>query len=607
MKKKLLLFILFPLIGYCQLFQEETEIRKYYNQPASLANLNQVSFLLNDLSLYDSSFHISRRCIALARETRNYQELGLAQFNIGLLYQRTSKYYQAVEYYEAAIRSFQRAKDARHEIEAYSYLGMCYRGQDMSDKNIEFQRRAIQLSYQYKNYQFLGMCHSALGLGFLKVSEIDSAKKHFNLALKFAREYADTMTVGGSLKNLGIILLAENEDKKGLTLLKQSIEVFGNSSWMKISNNQAFSYMALADYYHKYKDYQASIDYAQKAFAITQKSDWIEESEAASAKLYENFSAIGNQAKALYYLELNQIYNKQLTQQRLRVQQEALNSRLQYELQQNKIKLLNNESEKQELQRNSLIIILLVVSVGSFVIFSLYRTNRKQKKEIEEINLGLEQKVAARTTELQKAYNEIKDATMIGQTIERKRVAADLHDNLGSLLSALTFSLEAVDTTHSSPGERKILNTIKEQVNQAHEEVRLFSHNLQPTELEKEGLYNALEILAAKINTLNKIKLELDLKQLTPQAKNIEFNLYSICLEGINNILKHAQATYASISFKNTNGQLTMSIADNGKGIQANKITGIGLNNIKSRVEQIGAHFSIKSDEKGTVLNVTLT
>ena len=240
------------------------------------------------------------------------------------------------------------------------------------------------------------------------------------------------------------------------------------------------------------------------------------------------------------------------------------------------------------------------------MIFRLYYLNRKKNQEIEEINQSLEKKVEVRTQELQTAYDEIKDAIMRGQTLERKRVATDLHDNLGSLLSAIGLSTETMDESKLSDKEKKIFENIKSQIKEAYQDVRLFSHNLQPAELEKEGLYQALEVLANKINSLNKIHLELDLESLIPKPQNVEFNLYSICLEAINNILKHSNATKAKIAFEQDNGGLIMRISDNGIGLKNIDAGGTGFRNIQSRVEQLGGELRVNSDEKGVVIEVKI-
>jgi signal transduction histidine kinase len=110
--------------------------------------------------------------------------------------------------------------------------------------------------------------------------------------------------------------------------------------------------------------------------------------------------------------------------------------------------------------------------------------------------------------------------------------------------------------------------------------------------------------LAEKINMTCKIKISLDLEALIPLSKEIEFNLYSICLELTNNILKHSEGSKAHISFiQIANNQLLMVVKDNGRGIDLYDKKGFGLQNIEHRLEQIGGEMSMKFDD-GTVYEI---
>src|SRR5207237_9048760 len=131
----------------------------------------------------------------------------------------------------------------------------------------------------------------------------------------------------------------------------------------------------------------------------------------------------------------------------------------------------------------------------------------RQKLEIESLNTGLEEKVQQRTAELERANDqlraknrEIADALLRGQTQERKRVAADLHDNLGGLLAAIKVSLGALDPGRMPEREQLIYNNLLTMTKEAYAEIRYLSHNLQPEELEKQGLIKALTRLTEKLN-----------------------------------------------------------------------------------------------------------
>lgn len=234
-----------------------------------------------------------------------------------------------------------------------------------------------------------------------------------------------------------------------------------------------------------------------------------------------------------------------------------------------------------------------------------YRKNRlinRQKREIEELNRDLEDKVFARTVELKLANDqlraknrEIEEALLRGQTLERKRMAADLHDSLGGLLAAIKTSMSALNPAHMAEGEQKIYHNLLNMAKEAFAEIRYLSHNLQPDELEKQGLSEALTRLVTKLNLTQKITFRLNNKELPRLGKTAEFNLYSICIELCSNILRHSEATEADILFRRFNNELNMIVKDNGCGMDPTDATGMGLHNIQARMDLIQGRYEIHS------------
>ncbi|WP_420150630.1 tetratricopeptide repeat protein [Spirosoma sp.] len=265
---------------------------------------------------------------------------------------------------------------------------------------------------------------------------------------------------------------------------------------------------------------------------------------------------------------------------------------------------LSHDIEQQRLMRLFLVAGLAML-FGFVVVY--YRKNRlinRQNQEIEGLNLELEDKVIARTAELKLANDqlraknrEIEEALLKGQTLERKRMAADLHDSLGGLLSAIKMSMSALNPAHMSDREQQIYYNLLNMAKEAFAEIRYLSHNLQPDELEKQGLAEALTRLVSKLNVSQKVTFELDIKALPRLGKTAEFNLYSICIELCSNIIRHSEATEAEIIFRRFNNELNMIVKDNGRGMNPADATGMGLRNIQSRMDLVKGRYEIHSGE----------
>ena len=272
---------------------------------------------------------------------------------------------------------------------------------------------------------------------------------------------------------------------------------------------------------------------------------------------------------------------------------------------------LNQKVEKESYNNKVLLISIasagIVLALLVLFINNLRKSSDKikiQKTEIEQLNQNLEAKVELRTAELLEANNElikknfeITEALFKGQTIERKRVAAELHDNLGSTLSALKWRLGALNSEELSPTEKAIYNSIKEMMSNAYNDVRTISHNLLPAEFESKGLIGALTKYIGDLNENHKIqfiiKTEGDLSQI---GKKTGLELYSITMELITNILKHANAKNVQINLIEENQKYHLSIVDDGKGMDTSLIkNGMGIKQIESRSKSIGFSFQIES------------
>ena len=241
--------------------------------------------------------------------------------------------------------------------------------------------------------------------------------------------------------------------------------------------------------------------------------------------------------------------------------------------------------------------------------FLLALSKRTQRTETERN--GFEQKVKERTAELQVALKEAQVALLKGQTTERKRVASELHDNLGGLLAALKLTTYALDTHELHPQEQGIYTQIVGMIDDANRQVRSLSHNLLPEELEKEGLVSSLEKLISKLNISHKIKFSLTTNGFIERLdKQTEFNFYTIVLELCNNIIKHSNAMEASVELLQKNDNLQLLVSDDGDGFDTSKKKkeGMGMKNLYERADAVGATLILRSQKgEGTIVSLKIS
>ncbi|MDF7821664.1 7TM diverse intracellular signaling domain-containing protein [Runella sp. MFBS21] len=222
-----------------------------------------------------------------------------------------------------------------------------------------------------------------------------------------------------------------------------------------------------------------------------------------------------------------------------------------------------------------------------------YRRTREEKVQTQEELIFT----------LKSQNKEISEALLRGQTLERKRVAADLHDSLGGTLSAMRWTLSSFNPEGLTPQERQVYEGLVEMTKDAHQRVRFLSHNLVPEDLEKDGLGLSLQKLVDKLNRNNRTTFYLDIGLEERLNHKTEFEFYSICLELINNVIKHANATEARIKLQRSGGYVHLEIFDNGKGINPHTTQGKGMQNIQDRISSLKGTWQIESNTRGTFVS----
>ncbi|MBW6492741.1 MAG: PAS domain S-box protein [Lentimicrobium sp.] len=219
----------------------------------------------------------------------------------------------------------------------------------------------------------------------------------------------------------------------------------------------------------------------------------------------------------------------------------------------------------------------------------------------------------------QKAYEEkieqIRKDRMIAineaQEQERMRIATDIHDGLGQMLTSISYSIQKLIESRYDP---EPIQNILNQIDAAILETKNLAHNLIPLALKDFGLISAVRSLIERANRLNNTLFVFDAYDFEGRIDpKLEKTIYRICQESLNNIVKHAKATKATFQLFRTNEQITLVIDDNGVGFDTDaKIdeqsgSGIGLMSIRERVARYNGTFTIDSKQgTGTELIIEI-
>ena len=193
---------------------------------------------------------------------------------------------------------------------------------------------------------------------------------------------------------------------------------------------------------------------------------------------------------------------------------------------------------------------------------------------------------------------------------ERSRISKELHDSVGQTLSAISLHLNAMAKMQALSEEDKLkLKEVEDLVKEAIGESRSVSHNLMPPALTDLGFSYAIENILEKLEGVSSIEYSFHTNSSDRQVpKEVEFALFRIAQESINNIIKYSEATKATIQYLVYEDEILMSVEDNGQGFDMNKVEknhNFGLNSMRNRALSLGGEITIDtSPGKGTSVHV---
>lgn len=196
-----------------------------------------------------------------------------------------------------------------------------------------------------------------------------------------------------------------------------------------------------------------------------------------------------------------------------------------------------------------------------------------------------------------------------GQEEERSRMAKDLHDGLGGLLSGIKLTLSSMKGNMIlQEKDVQLFSKSIGQLDNAITEMRRVAHNLMPEALLKFGLHEAIQDFCDSINESNTVKVKFVQLGMGTMEKSTEVVLYRIIQELSNNAIKHAAAKNVLIQIDIHEKGITLTVEDDGKGFDVSAaVKGAGLSNVQSRVDYLKGAIHIHSGiGEGTSVNIEI-
>ncbi|RLD39708.1 MAG: hypothetical protein DRI83_00910 [Bacteroidetes bacterium] len=579
----------------------------------------------------------NQACLNIADSIGDSLRMAKAYFKMAGLLNESASNQMELEYYHKALRIFRQRKDTSALISVYNGIGNFYKDVAIYDSSAYYYHKSIYLCEQIGRTAPLGRIIGNLGMVYSNLEDYNNAEKYLLLSLEHGLRNNDINDLPMVYSRLGVVsfMLDKNDEALGYYELAESASIAaGNmNSLNEVYVNRAQLYKNLGRYdealplLKEALGYYRTQDYAEGMIAIWINMGWIYAQKQMTTKafayydsaiilaeenmdlrnlkgiygdMYLLYSDLGKHKEALNaYIEYQQISDSIYTLEKTVLINELL---LKYEKEKDQLHILSLENENLEKlrQRNVLLFVASIVVLMAIllVFFFIYKGRKNRIISRQKIRQLEEEKkhMAARFL-------------VEGEEKERKRVALELHDNLGVLLSAT--KMQFTEIRDKSPENEVLIKKASKFLEQASKDVRKISHNLMPGLLTKLGLFEALEDLFENLDEIEGLEAIIDIVGSRERIEeNKEIMIYRMVQEMANNTLKYAEANNIDLTIIVDAEELNISYADNGKGFDVeemiNKKT-MGLQSIQSRVKFLDGLFKIDSSQGvGTVFRICI-
>lgn len=554
--------------------------------------------VLNNKGAYNEALQLAKEALAIYKTLGNKKDLSIGYLNVGSEWQYLADFQLAAENYLEAKKLSEQTGDLHTQRIVNNNLGGIFLVLQQYEKGKEYSQRSLVIARELKNDYAITSSLYNIAAAETYLKEYDSALVHFAEIEKIGTRTGDyTASLDAWLGAAG----AYSGKKEYADAEKNYNKVLELSRKKGAIEYELYAYMGMADMYLNSGKYLSAEKPIQQGIAIALKNGSRYELKDLYHKASELEEKKGSPAEALLYRKKFQELNDSIINEKNKSDINLIEARYESEKKEGLITRLENEKQLQHLsirQKNILNYILIGGAAILLIISILSYRNYRQKQKLQE------QRISELETEKQLAATE---AVLRGEEQERTRLAKDLHDGLGGLLSGIKYSFQTMKgNLVMTPENQQAFERSMDMLDSSIKEMRRVAHNMMPEALVKFGLDTALKDFCNDINQSGVLVVNYQSNGIE-QAKldqSTAIAVYRIVQEMINNIIKHAEAKNAIVQLHKTDGEMAITIEDDGKGfdpmvLQQSK--GIGWSNIQSRIDFLKGRLDIKSiPDKGT-------
>ncbi|HLP35326.1 sensor histidine kinase [Lacibacter sp.] len=567
---------------------------KQHNETMQLrAEVNKVYYYMN-MSKPDSGLLLSSKNIRLLDKVQGTDSLQ-SQYHsaAGLALMRMNRQKEAMEQFYMALKKAEKGNEKVVMVKSLHNIGWAYMELNQFKEAIQHFRSSIDLAEEIKlparfavSYNNLASCYGAL-------KQYDSVYKFVKQGIRIAQQQKNSEAEANGWNIMGTAYTAERK-------YREALDCFLKAKPIREKTGDAFFIVSdlavLSELYALINNSAEGLRTGNEALRIAQEKNLQAKFPMIYKAIALNYEKAGNYAAASeLYKKMNDLKDSTYSH----ASEEALaEMKTKYETE--KKEKIIQEQQFNLTRKNYLITgISLILIFGLALGWLFYNRNQlKQKAKLQQTVFEQQQLAAS--------------AVMKAEEKERQRIAKDLHDGVGQMMSAAKMNLSAFENEiqFSNADQKLSFERIIGLVDESCKEVRTVSHQMMPNMLLKSGLGKAVAEFLDKIDQ-KVIKVNLHVEGLQERLnEDVEIVLYRVLQECVNNVIKHSGASQLDIALIKDKDGISATIEDNGKGFdlkQLDEESGIGLKNMKARIDYLNGTIDFDSSPgKGTLVAIHL-
>jgi two-component system, NarL family, sensor kinase len=575
-------------------------------------SLSMQGVILADANRLDEGIAMDLAAIEAARKSGRPKTLANIFNNTAMLYNRKGDFTEALDMYMKALTGYEDLKDTSLIALANGNIAQVYIHLKDFKSGYAYCLRGIALN------RHIGQTHG-LTSALLNLSSVLINQGRCDTALVVLRDDLElTRRLGARGPEISILsnMYYAYVGLGQFNLIKPTAEkLMAVSLSLNNLEGQCYALIGLKYYYLDKKNYAKAEQAIIEAINIARHNGLIVPLREAYKEAASIEMARGDQKRYVYYDVLRDSLDDLMLNDKVLKNTKDIEGKYALHKKQVEIDMLNGQEKVQQLtlkQRMTTIWGLAALVLGIVLTGFFYYRNYQYKKRLL-VTSGLLQE--QRILELEKEKQLLAtQAVLQGQVEERTRLAKDLHDGLGSILSSTKYSFAVVrENLVISKENADAFERSMEMLDKSINELRRVAHNMMPEALIKFGLDTALKDFCNSVDQSGALHLtyqSYDLNE-TSIPRMTAASIYRIVQELVNNVIRHALASQALVQMIRKGDMLSIAVEDNGTGFDSTMLGqngGVGYLNLRNRVAYLNGTIDIEtSPGNGTSVNIEIT